>query len=63
MTSLLCAVKRLHMFDPRTTFVAESAPLLAFHIPYWVSRYGMRWQMLSAQHQHRTKHSVSSQWP
>lgn len=43
MTSLMCVVKRLHMCDPRTTFVAQSAPLLAFHIPYWVcdtSRYG-----------------------
>ena len=43
MTSLMCDVKRLHMFDPQTTFVAESAPLLLFHIPYWVcnaSRYG-----------------------
>ena len=36
MTSLMCVVKRLHMFDPRTTFVAQSAPLLrvAFQIAY-----------------------------
>ena len=56
MTSLMCVVKRLHMFDPQTTFAAESAPLLVFHIPYWVcnaSRYGHA--VADAHTSHRTK--------
>ena len=46
MTSLLCVVKRLHMFDPRTTFVACSHS--TSHIGYGThSDMGMRWQMLN----------------